>query len=79
MSGDFLWNVVRQPIRFQQAIAQLERGGAHRYIDVGPAGTLANFLKYGSASVTASRVHSILTPYGQDLKNLAAVVTAVRP
>ncbi|MCU1350278.1 MAG: hypothetical protein JWO56_3308 [Acidobacteria bacterium] len=73
LSDDDLWNVVRRPIRFRETIARLEQQGAHQYIDVGPAGTLATFLKYGLPKTTASTVHAILTPYGLDQKNLAAV------
>jgi acyl transferase domain-containing protein len=72
-SGDALWDVVRQPIRFRETIARLEQQGAHRYVDVGPAGTLATFLKYELPKTTLSTVHAILTPYGLDQKNLAAV------
>jgi len=43
---------------------------------VGPAGTLATFLKYGLPATTRSSIHAILTPFGFDRKNLAAVVAA---
>ncbi|MEO8380294.1 MAG: acyltransferase domain-containing protein [Acidobacteriota bacterium] len=73
LSESYFWDVVRKPIRFRETIAGLERQGPWRYIDVGPAGTLATFLKYGLPSGTASTVSAILTPFGTDLKNLATV------
>lgn len=73
LPDDYFWAVVRRPIRFREAVARLEEEGPCRYIDVGPAGTLATFLKYGLPATTASAVHAILTPYGVDRKNLAAV------
>ena len=73
LPDDFFWRVVRQPIRFRDTVAQLERSSAYRYIDVGPAGTLATFVKYGLPAGSRSTTHSILTPYGQDQKNLAAL------
>ena len=73
LSDDYLWNVVRRPIRFRETIAWLERQGTHRYIDAGPAGTLATFLKYVLPRTTSSTAHAILTPYGLDQRNLAAV------
>jgi acyl transferase domain-containing protein len=73
LPDEYFWDVVRHPIRFPETIALLERQGARRYIDVGPAGTLATFLKYGMPATTASTVHAILTPYGTDRRNLAAV------
>ena len=75
VSDDYFWNVVRHPIRFRETTARLEQQGARRYIDVGPAGTLATFLKYGLPAATRSVVHSILTPFGVDQRNLAAVAS----
>lgn len=71
LPGDFFWQVVRQPIRFREAVASLEAQGPHRYIDVGPSGTLATFVKYALPENSASSAHATLTPYGQDLNNLA--------
>src|SRR5262249_4313645 len=77
LSNDYFWNVVRRPIRFRETTAWLERQGARRYIDVGPAGTLATFLKYGLPAGSKSTAHAILTPYGFDQKNLAALLAAI--
>ena len=76
LPADYFWDVVRRPIRFREATARLEREGARRYIDVGPAGTLATFLKYGMPATTRSTVHTILTPFGTDVRNFAAVSAA---
>lgn len=78
LSEGYFWNVVRHPIRFRETTARLERKGPRRYIDVGPAGTLATFLKYGMPAESRSAVHAVLTPFGFDLKNLAAVLAAAR-
>lgn len=75
---DFFWRVVRHPIRFREAVAHLEQRGKHRYIDVGPSGTLATFVKYGLPKSSESTAHSILTLYGQDQKNLTALLLACR-
>ncbi len=76
LSEEYFWDVVRHPIRFRETVARLETHGAHRYIDVGPAGTLATFLKYGLPATSKSTVHSILTPFGVDQKNLAALLAS---
>jgi bacillaene synthase trans-acting acyltransferase len=73
---EYFWNVVRHPIRFRETTAYLEQKGPCRYIDVGPAGTLATFLKYGMPANTKSTAQAILTPFGFDQKNLAAVITS---
>jgi bacillaene synthase trans-acting acyltransferase len=70
---EYFWEVARRPIKFREAIAQLERTGMKQYIDVGPAGTLATLLKYILPPGSASTVRSLLTPFGRDLQNFAAV------
>ncbi|RSZ60426.1 acyltransferase domain-containing protein [Massilia atriviolacea] len=79
LSDDYFWRVVRQPIRFREAIASLEGQGRHRYIDVGPSGTLATFVKYALPDASASTAHATLTPYGQDLNNLARLASDAHP
>ncbi|SRR5260370_1441344 len=78
LSEDYFWNVARRPIRFRETTARLEQQGGRRYIDVGPAGTLATFLKYGMPATSTSAVHAILTPFGLDQKNLAALLASIR-
>lgn len=78
LSDDYFWDVVRQPMRFREATARLEQQGPRRYVDVGPAGTLATFLKYGQMMSAGSSAHAILTPFGADQKNFAALVAASR-
>ena len=70
VDADSFWRAARRPIRFRDTIAALERRGSFHYIDVGPAGTLATFLKYALPPSSASTVQPLLTPAGQDLKNL---------
>jgi bacillaene synthase trans-acting acyltransferase len=72
----YFWTVARQPIWFARTIEHLESQGAYRYIDVGPAGSLATFLKYGLRRGSGSRAQAILSPFGGDLKNLALVAAA---
>lgn len=78
LPDDFFWSVVRRPIRFRDAIAHREQLGAHRYIDVGPSGTLATFVKYAVPATSASTAHTILAPYGRDTKNLDALLADTR-
>jgi acyl transferase domain-containing protein len=78
LPDDYFWNVVRRPIRFRETIARLEREGARRYIDVGPSGTLATYLKYVRPASAKSTAHGILTPYGFDQRNLADLSASTR-
>jgi acyl transferase domain-containing protein len=73
LPDDYFWEVVRHPIRFRETTVRMEQHGAHRYIDVGPSGTLATFLKYGMPAATRSTAHAILTPFGGDEQNLSVL------
>jgi acyl transferase domain-containing protein len=64
------WDIIRKPILFQQAIQQLEDNQAMIYVDVGPSGTLATFVKYCLPATSASSSMTVLSPYGQVDKNL---------
>lgn len=74
LPDDFFWRVVREPIRFQDTIAALEQRGTHRYIDVGPAGTLATFTKYCLSPGSQSTAQAIMSPFGNERRNMAALL-----
>lgn len=67
---DFFWKAIRQPILFQQMVQQLEESCSYRYIDVGPSGTLATFLKHCLPRGSTSTAHVTMSPVGNELKNL---------
>ncbi len=72
------WQVIRKPIDFQATIARLQARGSFTYVDAGPSGTLATFLKYILPADAKPRVHSILGPFGRDAEALAAVTRVLR-
>lgn len=67
---NYFWEVIRKPIAFQQTVQNLEEKQACIYMDLGPSGTLANFVKYNLAKHSQSKSFPILTPFGQSLANL---------
>jgi acyl transferase domain-containing protein len=71
--SDYFWTVARNPIRFPEAIAYLEQTGDYRYIDAGPSGTLATYLKHIRGNESGSEVCRVLSPFGRDLENLMAL------
>ncbi|MEA2911840.1 MAG: bacillaene synthase trans-acting acyltransferase [Bradyrhizobium sp.] len=71
VAPESIWTALRRPIEFERTIAELEQGGPGEYIDVGPSSTLATFLKYVLPSTSSSRLFSIMSPLGTDLKNYA--------
>ena len=72
--GGYFWEAVRQPIGFQKSIDALERLGPCKYIDLGPSGTLATFLKYYLPESSTSEIISIMNPFGRDLKRLETLL-----
>jgi bacillaene synthase trans-acting acyltransferase len=75
---DGLWNATRAPLDFPRAIRRVEAG--HRegfaYLDLGPSGTLATFVKYIGVK-PESAYFSIMTPWGGAQKNIQAYENAV--
>lgn len=69
----YYWDVYRKPIRFQEAIQELENHGDFDYVDLGPSGTLANFVSYNLEKTSQSQVFTLLTPFGFDAKNLEKI------
>ena len=71
----YLWKVVRQPIQFKDIIGSLGFRDDAIFIDLGPSGTLATFLKYILKPDVQSAVFPVLTPYGNDAENLSKIDT----
>lgn len=65
-SSNHFWNVIRQPIHFEKTILTMEAYYQFNYIDVGPAGTLLNFVKKNLKTESLSKFYDILTPYQKD-------------
>jgi trans-AT polyketide synthase/acyltransferase/oxidoreductase domain-containing protein len=71
--------ITRWPIQFQQALAALEASGPKLYIDLGPSGTLASFVRQNLGPNPASEALTIVTPFAQDRRNLEALEARIRP
>ncbi|MCY9375150.1 acyltransferase domain-containing protein [Bacillus sp. T17B1] len=70
INTDYLWDVIRQPMKFSEAIRFLEDKCDHLYLDVGPSGTLSNFAKHHINCHSHSNTYSIMTPFKRELHNL---------
>lgn len=70
---DRLWRAARMPILFKTSVDYLETNGSYRYVDLGPSGTLAAFVKYNLRSDSRSEVFATVTPFGQSVHNLRRV------
>jgi bacillaene synthase trans-acting acyltransferase len=76
VSPESIWDIIRKPINFQQTILKLEQEKQCSYIDVGPSGTLANFVKKNLSSCSLSQVYDILSPFGNDIRRVEKVKTS---
>lgn len=78
LSPSHFWDAIRKPILFQQSIQLLENEQPLIYIDLGPSGTLATFIKYNLSPSSKSIQLPILTLFGNAIKNLDIIQEAVR-
>ncbi|MFC1668399.1 acyltransferase domain-containing protein [Chlamydiota bacterium] len=70
---NYFWEVVRKPVLFYNTIKMLEDRANYFYIDLGPSGTLSNFVKYSLDESSQSTYCHVLTPFGNDVRNLEQV------
>ncbi len=75
ISAQEWWDIVREPIRFKDTIQSMMSWGEFDYVDVGPGGTLATFVKYNLPTGSGSTTHAAMTPFGSDAKSFAAIVS----
>lgn len=77
VNPETLWHVVRGPIHFEKTAQWIEARGPHTYIDLGPSGTLATFLKYVLPQDSQSQSFQILSPYNNPVRSIDTLVTAM--
>jgi len=67
--GDWLrrmWATFRQPVEFGATVRGLLAKGDFHFLDVGPSGTLATFVKYLLPADSASKFSDVINPFGMD-------------
>ena len=74
---DFFWRVVRQPIRFDETIKNLDLEQNYVFIDLGPSGTLATFLRHILPPGRLESVHAVLSPFGRDFVDLQTFADSI--
>ena len=74
---EYFGTVIRLPVRFDKTVRFLESMGEHLYLDLGPSGTLANFVVRNLAPSSRSRGNAIMTPFGLDEAKLNALLSKV--
>jgi acyl transferase domain-containing protein len=71
--AEALWRALRETVSFPEVVRSLERQGAPIYIDCGPSGTLATFVKYNLPPDQRSRCVAIMTPFDGNVERLNAL------
>nr|WP_284498369.1 acyltransferase domain-containing protein [Legionella maioricensis] len=79
LQPEHFWLAAREMIRFQETINYLENKlTAPVYVDVGPSGTLATFVKYNRSPLSKSKSVELLTPYGRDCETLGKALKELK-
>lgn len=66
VTKEYIWDVIRKPIDFRRTVQQVSVDPTLIYVDLGPSGTLANFVKYGLPPECYQSIYRIMTPAGHD-------------
>jgi acyl transferase domain-containing protein len=74
VDADYFYDVIRQPVLFNTAIERLESAGPCFYVDCSPSGTCSNQLTKLLSPDSASVKQVIMSPFGQEIKHLQALV-----
>jgi bacillaene synthase trans-acting acyltransferase len=70
---NYFWDVVSKYTNFPKMVNYIENKGTCLYIDLGPSGTISNFVKYNLSPLSTSQTLPIMTPFkreDQQLKKL---------
>ncbi|MCP4147657.1 MAG: ACP S-malonyltransferase, partial [bacterium] len=82
--ADYSWRIARATIRFQEALQTLNTDNCF-YLDMGPAGTMANFVKNNLKKNlkkdcdNPTDCFSIMTPYGGEIKKISTLKNHLIP
>jgi len=68
VTDEYWWKVVREPIRFREAVIRQEAASDHGciYIDLGPSGTLASFVRGSLPAGSRSEAFALMSPFSRD-------------
>jgi acyl transferase domain-containing protein len=67
--GDWFWNVIRERADFCRAVDAAVADGPCRFVDLGPSGTLATFIRYGYGGRIAQA--PAINQFGRNLQSVS--------
>ncbi|MFE1023887.1 ACP S-malonyltransferase [Streptomyces sp. NPDC058818] len=77
--AEHFWRVARRPIEFERAMTAMRARGDFLYLDLGPSGTLHNFVRGNLPPGGRSRSLPLLSPFGHDPRSLEQARTLAAP
>ncbi|MEN7551129.1 acyltransferase domain-containing protein [Rapidithrix thailandica] len=76
INQQYWWDLLREPIHFQESIQYLEDLGAKTYIDISPSGEFTGYINLLKQEGSASQAHATLSPWRScGMKNLKNIVS----
>lgn len=69
-----LWTTFRHPVAFDATVRGLLDRGDFHFVDVGPGGTLATFVKYLLPAGSGASFGDVVNPFGRDLQTYGNAV-----
>ncbi|SFD21548.1 bacillaene synthase trans-acting acyltransferase [Chitinophaga sp. CF118] len=75
---NYFWEVVRAYSNFPVMVRFLESKQPCLYIDLGPSGTAATFIKYNLSKTSSSVTLPLMTPFGRELDQLEKLQELIR-
>ncbi|MFI5685506.1 ACP S-malonyltransferase [Streptomyces sp. NPDC051636] len=78
-TADHFWQVARRPIEFERTMTAMRARGDFLYLDLGPSGTLHNFVRGNLPAGDRSRSLPLLSPFGHDPRVVEQARTLAAP
>jgi bacillaene synthase trans-acting acyltransferase len=73
----YFWEVIRAPVDFHGTVQGFLEAGDFLFVDAGPSGTLATFLKYLLPAGSRSAAMQTMNQFGKDLSSLGKLHEAL--
>jgi bacillaene synthase trans-acting acyltransferase len=67
---DYYWDVIRQPVNFEETVTRILNKDDYIFIDAGPSGSLATFVKYILPQESHSLQLQMINQFGRDLNSM---------
>ena len=69
-----LWSTFRHPIAFDTTVRGLLQRGDFHFVDAGPSGTLATFVKYLVPAGCGASFGDVINPFGRDVQTYTSAL-----